>query len=355
MEATLPHCLPLELILEIIRLAVVEHRDTNCVWTLSLSLVSHAVRTCALPLLYETLYIDIRDNGQVVPTVRCNGELYRHRGLSFLRWLMNNDDAPPRQHIKHLIFRYDASFRPDLLGPKLRVVPWPLNHLTVEFVNDARSLWEAGLRPQRVHWTRALSRVARPFKSHTTFFQGINAPTNGRVCVRIILSSMPSSEGSSTEQLLFCKRVVTRELDPRKDFTDITVSDVERGHFIFIDMPHNLFAKSTVVKFAHIIWAALRTTQNGAETSMVILCPQKHGNFAASLRQVLLSSFGAEAVELRKLWIRFERFEEHERLADETYYHAFARAFQGNRSPWDTGVRLLDIDKDKPPRCVCSN
>jgi len=153
LTGSLPGWLPMELVMDILDTAIVANHVDDICWTLTLSLVCRTVRASVLSIVYETLFLDISLGGDC-EYMGWDGGTYLHARLAFLTWLLHDPSAPPRQYVKHLIFRHDSHFNDRQIrwvGP--REVPtaceWPLERLTVRFVSDAVDLHRAGMRPQR--------------------------------------------------------------------------------------------------------------------------------------------------------------------------------------------------------------
>jgi len=145
--------LPIELVLHIIRSAIVQNRMDELPWCLSVSLVCHAVRTSALPILYKVLFLSTISAAGHAYT-GWDGKEHKHVGLAFLTWLLHDRSAPPRHHIKHLMFRHQGVLgRGELLPAHPRAeaeaAEWPIQRLTVEHVDSMYSLRRMGLRPQQ--------------------------------------------------------------------------------------------------------------------------------------------------------------------------------------------------------------
>jgi len=146
--------LPIELFLDILHAAIVQNRRDELPWCLSLSLISRTVRASVLPIVYENLFLDTTSRPGHEYTGR-NGKEYKHVGLAFLSWLLHNPDAPPRRHIRHLIFRHEGGLsRRELKwarhSAKFEPAEWPIERLTVDHVQFSEHLYRVGLRPRRV-------------------------------------------------------------------------------------------------------------------------------------------------------------------------------------------------------------
>ena len=143
--------LPDELLLDVLEATARIHRVEDLRWSLSLMLISRAVRRSILPVLYETLALDIRGSGRE-DCVGWDGRKHAHVQMAFLAWLLNNPDAPPRLYIKHLVFRHYSSWRyAELIwstggAPATEDGLWTVDRLTLQFKPDAGRLYKAGLR-----------------------------------------------------------------------------------------------------------------------------------------------------------------------------------------------------------------
>jgi len=149
-------CLPIELFLAIVDSAIAQHRKGSVYWCLSLSLVCRTVRATVLPVMYNVLFLDIKASHE--SQVRgWDGQIHRHAQLAFLSWLLHDPIAPPRQHIRHLVFRSDSNLDYRELawqGPHSGPEPamWSFDCLSAETARlsgDAKFLYRAGLRPRR--------------------------------------------------------------------------------------------------------------------------------------------------------------------------------------------------------------
>ena len=144
----------MELILNIMDAAVVQHRRDNLCWSLTLSLVCSTVRATVLPIIYEVIFLDIEADRQR-DFVGWDGRTHKHAPLAFLSWVLHDRTAPPRQHIKQIFFRHDGHFGDEDLdwhdpGEASEPAAWMVERLTVRFPEDARCLFRAGIRPQKV-------------------------------------------------------------------------------------------------------------------------------------------------------------------------------------------------------------
>ena len=145
--------LPPELMLQILDAAVLLQRDHDRSWSLSLSLVCRAVRSSIMPMLYEVLVLAIRPSGPAS---------WSDRRLKFLSWLLHDREAAPRRHVRHLVFTHGGSF---WLTPPESVFPedvvqdleepemanWYIEQLTVRYREDAKQLFDIGLRPRVIN------------------------------------------------------------------------------------------------------------------------------------------------------------------------------------------------------------
>jgi len=145
--------LPIELVLDIIRSAIVQNRMDELPWCLSVSLVCHAVRASALPALYKVLFLSTISAAGHAYT-GWDGKEHKHVGPAFLSWLLHDRSAPPRRHIKDLIFRHQGILgRRELLPahPRAEVEAeeWSIERLTAEHVQSMDRLHRMGLCPQQ--------------------------------------------------------------------------------------------------------------------------------------------------------------------------------------------------------------
>jgi len=150
----LAESLPMELVLSILDAALINGRVDDLRWCLSLSLVCRTVRAAVLPIVYEVISLDIRtqDRGSFT-----SWDCHPHTDpkLAFLSWLLHDTTAPPRQYVKHIIFRHDGHFSyKDLgwvgMGVDSESSEWPFERLTARYHQDIKRLYRAGLRPQKV-------------------------------------------------------------------------------------------------------------------------------------------------------------------------------------------------------------
>jgi len=143
----------MELILGIFEAAIAQYRRDQLHWGLSLSLVCRTVRIFILPITYEVLFLDINHHRKGA-FIGWDGRAHEYPELAFLSWLIHDPSAPPRQHIKHLIFCHPTSFSQNDLqwaGPRVGSEPakWPFERLTIQYVQDLNALYGAGIRPMR--------------------------------------------------------------------------------------------------------------------------------------------------------------------------------------------------------------
>ncbi|KAH7097865.1 hypothetical protein BKA62DRAFT_715048 [Auriculariales sp. MPI-PUGE-AT-0066] len=135
---------PIELVLDIIDMAVIDSRDTSRLWTLNLSLLSHTVRHAVLPRAYEITILEV---GHVLGgSTGRTAEILR-RETAFLFWLMRDPDAPPRRYIKHLVIAGDQDVTKIEFGSTF---PWEFDCLSLIWATAERTLITAGLRPHNV-------------------------------------------------------------------------------------------------------------------------------------------------------------------------------------------------------------
>ena len=148
--------LPIEIVLDILDAAIVLKTKADLSWSLSLSLVCRRVRACVLPIAYEVVYLDCRGYREGGFT-GWDGRLYKDPQLAFLSWLLHDPNAPPRQHIKHLIFRGKNSFNEEDIawadeGKAAGTTDpmdegWAVEQLSVRLHSLATKLYHMGLRP----------------------------------------------------------------------------------------------------------------------------------------------------------------------------------------------------------------
>ena len=146
--------LPIELHLDILQATIVQNRKDRLPWCLSLSLVCRAVRAVVLPIVYDVLFLGTNNKARRAYT-GWNGKQYKHAGLAFLSWILHDSSAPPRRHIKHLMFLHQGELRRNELvwsraPAKADPAEWPIERLTVEHAKFSDHLHLAGLRAQRV-------------------------------------------------------------------------------------------------------------------------------------------------------------------------------------------------------------
>jgi len=161
--------LPIELIWSILDAAIAQHRDA-LVWSPSLSLVCRSTREFVLPIVYEVVNLKVRDDHEHEFT-GWDGRTHQDLHLAFLSWLLHDPTAPPRRHIKHLIFHsndvstanaLEWSSGSEIAGttgdPGERLV---VERLTVRFRSDASDLYHAGLRPRKTFHICLMSLLTR--------------------------------------------------------------------------------------------------------------------------------------------------------------------------------------------------
>jgi len=148
--------LPLELILAIVDVAIVQNRVDNIYWCLQLSLVSHTIRAHVLPLAYD--FILLKTTERLAGSFAgWNGQTHKHSQSAFLSWLLHDPNAHPRRHIKHLVFTSDSFYDEDDLnwdGLRTDNEPskqlWPIEQLTCRYYGDMMGLYRAGLQPRKM-------------------------------------------------------------------------------------------------------------------------------------------------------------------------------------------------------------
>jgi len=151
---SLAESLPMELVLDILDAALINGRVDDLRWCLSLSLVCRTFRAAVLPVVYEIISFDIRPRDQG-SCMGWDGHQHTDVGLAFLSWLLHDATAPPRQHVKHVIFRHEGRFsHKDLgwvcLGVDSEPSEWPFECLTTRYYQHAKHLFRAGMRPQKM-------------------------------------------------------------------------------------------------------------------------------------------------------------------------------------------------------------
>lgn len=153
LELSLAEALPMELVLGILDVALINGRVNDLRRCLSLSLVCHTVRAAVLPVVYETLFLDIKSKAQG-KFMGWDGHPHTDAKLAFLSWLLHDPTAPPRRYIKHVIFRDRGDFSYKSLGWIVMGVDcepseWPFERLTARYHQDVTHLYRAGLRPRK--------------------------------------------------------------------------------------------------------------------------------------------------------------------------------------------------------------
>jgi len=155
-SSNLATSLPLELILAIVDAAIAQHRVDNIYWCLQLSLVSHTIRAHVLPLAYDFLFLKTTER-LAGSFTGWNGQTHKHLQSAFLSWLLHDPNAPPRRHIKHLVFTSDSFYDEEDLnwgGPRTDVEPskplWPIEQLTCRYYGDMMGLYCVGIQPRKM-------------------------------------------------------------------------------------------------------------------------------------------------------------------------------------------------------------
>jgi len=120
-----------EIVLDVLETTAWVHRVEDIRWSLSLQLISRAVRRSTLPILYETLVLDVRNHEKGI-YVGWDGREHDQAQMAFLAWLLNNPDAPPRCHVKHLVFRHYTGWKTsELASSYLQDGRWTVDRLTL--------------------------------------------------------------------------------------------------------------------------------------------------------------------------------------------------------------------------------
>jgi len=152
---SLASILPMELVLAIVEAAILQHRVDNISWCLKLSLVCHAFRASVLPLAYEFHFLDVSES-QAGEFIGWDGRTRKYSQTAFLSWLLHDPTAPPRRHIKHLIFSVnehyvhrDMPWDGPQAGDTASKSRWPIEQLTSRDYPNAWNLYCAGIRPQK--------------------------------------------------------------------------------------------------------------------------------------------------------------------------------------------------------------
>jgi len=347
--------LPMELVLRILDSLALVSRDWHPAYAFSLSLVSRAVRASILPLLYEVLVLNAKESTDTV--VGWDGRNYDHPAVAFLSWLLCNPTAPPRQHIKHLVFNHSYVFyaselvlpqseNRDRSGIDRDNVPfWTLDGLTVKFPSDAVSLQRAGIHARAVHWLDVLTPPS-PSNSLSSHALDIAARMNSddplaRSCMRYCTKHAPVNLSNLEAGALWNNVVRYQEIDLERGVEGRTAPVDMQGVHLFIEVDLERGLEEGLIALVGEI-AAIITVDPRVVKRVVLECASDTledvvGDLARTVVQRLPEPLHKDVHIVRSWW------------PDRTLLRsdpptALARAIHSGIDPWKSGSRLVDID-----------
>lgn len=358
----LSRSLPMELVMDILELAVHAHKVDEPFWTISLAQISRAVQETALRIFYEVFVLRIRTTAVDSSFVGWDGREYPDRQLAFLSWLLHNEDAAPRTHVKHLIFLDDRSFTAQNLGRTAHTQAaypdnadaaddgpvagaiWTVDRLTVRFRVDARELYKAGIRATETYNLGRTSAVEGPSDGRllTQFVAGAlidNDRGYQRALIRsrtwrtllLPLSDVPEDTQAPAlfeqQGLLYVRLdpVVMRPLPAR----------VEEGNRRTIPVFFELLTSEQIAQQWHallddIVALLLRRL----DVEVILVCHRSYQVEGMPLLKFLRTNFGPKEL-LHRIRISPGCWEQDLLLHDP--FLAYARMVQAGRDPWDIG------------------
>ena len=327
----------MELVMNVVDAAVVQHRKDDLCWSLTLSLVCRTIRTCVLPALYEVLFLDIRSERER-EFIGWDGQTHRHVELAFLSWLLHDPSAPPRRHVKHIVFRHDGQFN----GEDIKWIDsreasssteWLIERLTVRFVLDADGLYRAGLR------SRKSFQIASPRRrSGSIGVEGFER------MVRIILRQLDGSHthtwATRPEEVVEDGTVFTGitqsnmtqgEIDPK---TGASISEIGAGRRLTVQLEDGDYLQQYPDYLLTGLAAGLSTN---LDVQIVLACAADYrigGQTVVDfIRKAVPTSLPQAAVE-GKLRVSHAA---PARLVESDMFLALAQALQCGGDPWDLG------------------
>ena len=353
LEETMALSLPIELVLDVLESAALNYRDTDRQWSLSLSLVSRTVRGIILPIVYEVLVIAI-ESEIGTKCVGWNGREYSHPQLAFLSWLLHEADAPPRQHVKHLIFRHDSDFFATNIGRESDdedgtrrsdngMVPlrWEIDYLTVRYRLDATELFFAGIRPAHAFRVSVHSRNIVMTRPHLDL-AGLSVQNNhGSVSVhRRFWTSQTTYEG---RQRRVSSCAVFAAMDPgssRMVFIPMNKEDRAAGRFwSTMELGSENGAQELTSELLEEI-ANLLETISGAEVTLSCGTTYTAAG-GVSVEQFIRNTQQSKLVpHLSRLKVARGSSWDFGLMSKDIYL-AFARAVHSGRDIWDRGHPIV--------------
>ena len=356
----------MELVMDILDTAAFNHHQDELSWSLTLSLISHPARASVLPILYRTLFLDVKKL-KGTPCIGWDGRSHAHRQLAFLSWLIHDSKAPPRRHIKHFIFRHDGDFSAtdlrwgdavnnarfsglssssegDESEDNSPVCLWKIEHLTVRFQLDARQLHMAGICVAQAHHVKLASPVDGDAANTDLLsrFMSMAVPFHGsrNRGISFYRTWIWQSGDHSQQDLRILSGLVQTELDPSnmRGWPAAAAADVQPNIFIVFDLaegdgfpwsPTSLFedVMETLLEYpnAAVVFACKPTFRVGGHTMEDLVT-----NAAPNL--ISLES-------LERIYFSKQTWDRDVEIKDP--FVAFTRMVTRGHNPWDHGCKLL--------------
>jgi len=352
LENTLVCNLPMELVLGILDAAIVQHRRTDLFWSLTLSLVCSAVRASALSIIYETIFLDVKTEKES-NFVGWDNRIYQHAQLAFLSWLLNDSTAPPRQHIRHLIFQHNGQFPGDYIRwagsrGESEHVEWPVELLTVRYLSDASCLYHAGLRPRRaVH-------IGAPCRKSDTLPSNLFEETirDAFLLIREYQSikyvqtwaGPPREEISNGRTVTNAEqgRMTARDFDPKSTSYLTSNESSAPHHSLANQLTVQLVDGDYLQQFPDLLLAGLAVIMKITPNTRIVLACRKNYEIAGQqvidfIRGATLSALSQHALEGR-LRVSHPAWTPMTEEAD--MFLTLVDAIQCYKNPWDEGLEV---------------
>ena len=360
--------LPMELVLRILDAVALNCRDSCPARAVSLSLVSRAVRASVLPIIYDVLVLRIQSHDNDVGGWDDRG--FDSVRVAFLSWLLCNPFAPPRRHIKHLVFHHSYMFSGSEIEPRTRAVAdqdgstsdasqagvnqdplprWTLDNLVVAFPSDATELRIAGIQARVTHWLAGVvPHGDADWGSLSKRAVGLGNALHGgdpqsRNCVRIWTRPETADNQPLTASKLWAGALQYQQIDTANDNVGIAAPDDQRGVSVFIDLgEHEGFGElsdTLIDEMVAIFW-------NGGEDTyrVVLVYPTETQEEDLQLvARCLRTGPHHLAVELHeRVYIAVSSWPDRSLMAKHPQ-SALARVIQLGVDPWEMGCRLVDF------------
>jgi len=343
--------LPMELVLGIMDAAIAQHRRGEFHWSLSLSLVCRTVRASVLPIMYEVIFLDVKSNREGA-FGGWDGEVYKHPELAFLSWLLHNPGAPPRQHIKHLVFRHDGDFSEEDLGwagslDGSKPAEWPVERMSARYLSDATCLYRAGLRPNRAFHVGSPSNNSdtMPSDLFSRMTLDVLPGTQYRTHSQLWAGKPDDvvQDGEKTTHIRQC--CMTRsEIDPQ------AAGFILAGELVAGEQPTatilltvQLVDGDYIQRFPEVLLAGLAAfLKEPGDARIVLACSHKYRIAGQTLADFVrtgaaAANFPQDAFKGR---VRVSHFGWTPRLMEDDMFHALAHELRSGGDPWDAGYGL---------------